>query len=245
MKRFSLALLLLAVAILPFFLVSTTAANDFTDLEFFAYDRTESDRCGGCHRNPGMPFVTQTWLNSGHANSFKGGNTYCAKCHSPLQGDPEATRGDNDPVAFEDWQAVTCGVCHPPHDLRDGDPENGEVGVIGIYLIGGDPAEVDSWKPVESANELCENCHSREGRHNRIEFQGFGTAMDQNGVECVDCHMAKVENYVAEDETERHAHDMSPTANFPDSCFDGCHDNKTAEWALKQIEKQKIHRKEK
>ena len=128
-------------------------------------------------------------------------------------------------------------------------------------IDGGDPAEVDSWQPVDSPNELCENCHSREGRHNRIEFQSFGKVMDKKGVECVDCHMAKVPNDCDTTQPrETHAHDMGVKGSVDAECLDGevvtvedkeqysclgCHDNKTKEWALKQIEKQKMHVKSK
>jgi hypothetical protein len=261
MKRFSLVLSLLAVAILPFFLVSTTAAHEFTGIEFFAFDRSESNSCAGCHFFPGnavMPFTVDTWLESDHANSYRGflGNTYCARCHSPFQADPLATHGENEDVPSEEWEAVTCGACHPPHDLRVewGTP-------IGIYDV-----DAGEWSPVnrEDVNDLCLHCHSGEEPHNEpVEFQGFGKVMyEKKGVRCIDCHMAKVPNTVVAEETWRHAHDMGVGGDVVEGPEDdgalliedkeqyscgtipgGCHDNKTKEWALKQLEKQKIHGK--
>jgi hypothetical protein len=207
-----------------------------------AYDRTEVEACGGCHFYPGsvvMQFTTGTWLESNHAFSNHGfnSNTYCAGCHSPFQADAAATRDDNDPVPLDEWEAVTCASCHPPHDLRVewGTP-------IGTYDV-----ETGDWSPVyeEEADELCRHCH-KGSRHAGIEFQAFGNVMSEHkGVRCIDCHMPKVQNTLDADRMTR-SHDFLVGANLPYSCgtnAGGCHANHKESWAAKQILKGKIHGK--
>lgn len=204
----------------------------------FAYDYSEAENCAACHIPPGahMAYVVDRWYESAHAQSYMSylGNTYCATCHSPFQADPSATHSANEAIPEEQWEAVTCAVCHPPHDLRVewGTP-------IALYDVAS-----DSYSPValEDANMLCEQCHTGE-RHSR-EFQGFGnTMMHKKGVRCIDCHMAKVPLPV-EGLPDRASHDFAVAPNLPYSCgtiVGGCHSNKKVEWAEKQINKGRIH----
>ncbi len=211
-----------------------------------AQDRTEADRCAGCHFYPGnvvMPFVVGEtdpatgWYLSEHANSYSdnNGNTYCAKCHSPFQADPDATHGSNDPVPSEYWEAVTCSSCHPPHDLRVawGTP-------IGNYDI-----QEGDWFPVYDANALCTYCHT--GARHEKDFQGYGDVMyHKKGVRCIDCHMAEVPNDLDPPDRYTRTHDFKVATNVPYSCGTvegGCHANHKEEWAIKQIHKEKMHGK--
>ena len=209
-----------------------------------AQDRTEADYCAAsCHFYPGsvvMPFTGDTWLMSDHAWSNHGynSNTYCAKCHSPFEADPAATYPTSQPVPPEEWQGVTCGVCHPPHDLREqwGTP-------IGNFDI-----ETQEWFPVyeENADDLCTHCHQGTRHGPEPEYQGFSTAMHKKDVSCMDCHLAKVPNPLDPGRMTR-SHTFHVTDNLPYSCGTvegGCHDNKTTAWALKQINKGKMHGKE-
>ena len=75
------------------------------------------------------------WEESAHGNTYdlgKGPNTYCSRCHSPSNWDPESTTGpppncvnckfptdeevrDAPTMAFveeEDWANITCENCH-------------------------------------------------------------------------------------------------------------------------------------
>jgi hypothetical protein len=202
-------------------------------------DTSEADDCAGCHFYPGtavMPAMVDQWEESNHANSNHGynANTYCAECHSPFQADPAATHSENEPVPIEEWQGVTCGACHPPHDLRVewGTP-------IGNYDI-----EAEDWIPryEEDANALCEYCHT--GSRHEKEFQGYGSIMDKKDVTCVDCHMAKAPTDPAYgDYTNRHSHTFEVDPEF--SCGldnEDCHDNHNLNWAEKQVQKG-IHEK--
>ncbi|NIN66002.1 MAG: hypothetical protein GTO63_15180, partial [Anaerolineae bacterium] len=77
------------------------------------------------------------WKTSEHALSLDDpghdDNAYCARCKSPFEWFDGATRDDI--VPEDEWQGITCGVCHPPKALRDElglshfalyDAENGE-----------------------------------------------------------------------------------------------------------------------
>ena len=110
------------------------------------------------------------WETSKHANTYdvgKGPNTYCSRCHSPQNWDPESTT-DRPPncvtckfptdeeirmattmefVAEEDWVSINCETCHMM--------ENGIVlpGNYWLNVVTGDH------EPVNIPNELCEKCH--------------------------------------------------------------------------------------
>ncbi len=226
--------------IVIFYLALTAAVGLVMASPGWAYDRTEANGCADCHSGAGaivMPFVVGKWLESNHADSYHGsnGNTYCAKCHSPFQANPLATHDDNMPVPLEEWEAVTCSACHPPHDLRVewGTP-------IGIYDVA-----TGEHSPVylDDANMLCEYCHT--DRHEK-DFQGYGQEMfEHKDVRCIDCHMAEIP---VDDEgvSYRAAHNFEVAANLPWSCgtyAGGCHESHTEEWAAKQIAKEKIHGK--
>ena len=212
-----------------------------------AHDRSEADACEGCHFYPGnviMQFYVPIWKTSYHGETFRGNNanTYCAQCHSPFEADPLAIEGDSDPVPFESWQDVTCGACHPPHDLRVewGTP-------IGLYDI-----NTGGWIPVypEQSNDLCStNCHA--GNKHLVDFKAVGKLMfEKKAVLCVDCHLPKVPNTEDPGRFTR-SHSLSVEANLPWSCgIEGensvnCHQGKTEHWAEKQINKMKIHGKNK
>lgn len=238
----------------------------------------EADGCADCHspRGAHMHWVVDTWYdsrNKGPDNwSSRKSNSYCAKCHSPFEGDPYATRQNRADVPQADWQAITCGSCHPPHDLRVmwDTP-------IGNYVVG-EPREVpnpdydpddddsdeyipneDAWIPRyegRGGNDLCAYCHNGSGHADLKEFQGYGKAMERQGVNCWDCHMPKVPNDAVDRLLRTHEFPPPEVLFMPVeeggmlmySCGTyegGCHSNKTELWALKQIQKEKIHTKEK
>jgi hypothetical protein len=206
-----------------------------------AYNYEEATACADCHFSSGahMPYVVDKWMQSKHAQSYGvyHGNTYCANCHAPFQADPNADHANNVPVPLDEWEAVTCGACHPPHDLRV------EFGTpIGIYDVA-----TGEYSPllVEDSNALCTNCHT--GWRHSQDSQGYGQVMfHKKEVRCIDCHMAKIP--VAEGLADRAAHDFNVAANLPYSCgtiTGGCHSNHKESWALKQIAKGRIHAEKK
>ena len=229
--------------ILTWCLALVAALAFFVGSPAWAYDRTEAENCGGCHFEPKMALVVEMWLESNHADSFHGfnGNTYCAECHAPMEADPLATDDDNDLVPFEEWQAVTCAACHPPHSLR----VLWETPIATYDITTGEysPLYVDEGE----ADLLCVHCHTGV-RHAGKDFQGFGKAMHKKDVDCIDCHMAKVPRDVEETEVQAYTHDFNVMQNLPWSCgtyVGGCHSNHSEVWALKQLQKGKIHGKDK
>ncbi|MBI5880363.1 MAG: hypothetical protein HZB53_22150 [Chloroflexi bacterium] len=140
----------------------------------------------------------EAWQGSPHANTYdegKGPNTYCARCHSPLNWDPAAVvdaapncvsckfafdpqlriAKGNPPVAKEAWKNIGCEVCHRV--------TNG--------VASGTPTWLDTrtgyHETVASSTDLCAKCHTDTAtiRHAR----DIGTQAHRTFA-CTDCHDA-------------------------------------------------------
>ncbi len=201
----------------------------------------------------------QGWMASKHAQSNYEStrNTFCARCHSPLESDQNATMTNNVPVSIGGittgvMEGVGCSVCHPSH--------NGGVALgrrLGIYNGAGINAPYPSthayypagasdrgncgnvspscagpvpYRPVAHGEEdlLCLSCHVQ--RHN--ESDPDWQQMYQAGVLCIDCHMAVTRDLPSG--LEVRAHDFKVAANLPFSCgVDGsiiqCHPGYSAD----------------
>lgn len=197
------------------------------------YNYTEANGCTSCHFSSGaggdhmLEAVGVTiasdnvtfslsgngWFAARHSTSNYGStqNTFCAKCHSPLQATPQATFNNGAlvntaPIANGAMQAVTCGSCHPPHNA---------VPRLGIYQFGGDPTKVTSYQLIQPNQEdlLCLNCHVN--RHN--ETNAAFTRMYDAGVQCVDCHMAPY-GLIVNSTVAKRFHDFKVADNLPYSC---------------------------
>jgi hypothetical protein len=166
--------------------------------------------CGACH-----PAIYEAWASSTHAHAWtdrqyqaeigKSGNRWlCLNCHTPLRaqqdlwpvglvdGDverPQLVRNVAFDAALRD-EGITCAVCH----VRDGR-------IVGPGLVGGPapphPVQADPTFLAETA--MCERCHQAVA-----EYPGKGFVCtfrtgeewragpyDDEGVGCVDCHMAR------------------------------------------------------
>jgi len=154
------------------------------------------------------------WYSAKHSMSNEGEtqNTYCARCHSPMQADPNAEFkfGSYKQIADGQFEAVTCAVCHPSHNSAV------ELGRrLGMYKLGMDRTKTEAYDVVHEGNEdvLCLNCHvTRHGEGN--------PAMDLMvvaGVRCIDCHMA-VYDKVPGTEVDKRFHDWKVGKNLPYSC---------------------------
>lgn len=193
--------------------------------------------CDGCHvpgLNPNVELAFETWVMSEHLNGVTFGPDFCKNCHQPFRADEPC--GEPDRV-----YGIECAVCHTPR----GDECDRELRVWDRSLCEYGP-------PIEhhDLDELCLTCHNQPDIIGHSAFdappQGFGKAMlVQQGVQCVDCHMPIVpfvDRFGIE--TEGRTHNWKVAENLPYSCGTmdgGCHANKTDEWALKQIAKNKIH----
>ncbi|UCF08614.1 MAG: hypothetical protein JSW28_02685 [Thermoplasmata archaeon] len=240
LKRTSGIVVLLLMAIAVVALLSTTTVSQTTE----TYDWHTPEECAECHYGDGahlMPAVVGDWEESEHALSYDdgdGANDYCARCKSPLEFNPDSGYGNNNPIPPEEWQGITCNVCHTPR--IDGHRE------LGNYIPGsGNPEDAETWEDVEAMyvfveheNELCEYCHEGS-RHESVFLPGIGRNMYKKGVTCVDCHMPDVttENFR---DRKSHTWEIYPE----ESCGinrEDCHPNKDGDWAQKQIDKENIH----
>ncbi|MBU8913606.1 MAG: hypothetical protein KOO61_06240 [Spirochaetales bacterium] len=112
--------------------------------------------------------VEVLWSDSSHNNVWnqrEGTNTYCARCHSPGNWDPDAMRGGpvpgscfnchlgpslrtnalgNEAIAEEDFEGINCSTCH----------EEGHGSDIAIWNNA-----TEGYDAVATSDELCGKCH--------------------------------------------------------------------------------------
>lgn len=138
------------------------------------------------------------WQASPHGNTYdlgKGPNTFCSRCHSPLNWDP-AAKPDAPPncvsckfetdatvriaksnplVSQADWKNIGCEVCHRM--------ENGTVNAALAWYN----QATKQYEPVVNATALCEKCHTDTDvlRHRR----DLGKSAHTN-FQCAQCHDA-------------------------------------------------------
>tara|TARA_R110001583_G_scaffold76844_1_gene209866 strand:- start:546 stop:2756 length:2211 start_codon:yes stop_codon:yes gene_type:complete len=92
-------------------------------------------------------------------------------------------------------------------------------------------------KIKEEGNGLCLQCHGAEVYNVKKHHQHNN---DSTGAQCVNCHMPET-TYMGVDDRRDHSFkiprpDLSQTFNTPNACVQ-CHDNKSNEWASKNLEK--------
>ena len=149
-----------------------------------------NDGDSGCHGPDGHDKYT-SWKASMHSNQdqldketaggeLHGVNSYCARCKSPSQYDPDTTFADAEEFTASEWHGIGCGDCHDSHS---------------------DEFEHQLRTTVE---EACTVCHTNEKtepvpgdapNHSQKEafdgHLGIGVSGQKGmaGVTCVDCHM--------------------------------------------------------
>jgi hypothetical protein len=118
---------------------------------------------------PDQSMYLAAWMEGPHDtyDVGHGPNTWCARCHSPQNWDPEAIVGPppacitckfptdeeiriapgNDLVSEEDWVSISCNQCHEVD-------ENGTAGKV-AWL---NPISMQ-YQEVNTTTELCEKCH--------------------------------------------------------------------------------------
>jgi hypothetical protein len=197
------------------------------------YNYTESNGCTSCHFTTGpstdhmleaigvkidstntiFSFTGSGWRASQHSISNYGAtqNTFCAKCHSPLEATPQATFNNGylqntALIAYGTVEGVTCGSCHPPHNA---------VPRLGIYQYGLPSSLVTSYQLIQPADEdlLCLNCHVERHNETNVAFE----RMYNDGVRCTDCHMAPY-GLIVNSTVYKKFHDFKVSTNLPYSC---------------------------
>lgn len=201
------------------------------------YNYAESDSCTRCHFSRGaggdhmneavgimyddakkeFKFTGGGWRASAHAvaNYSSTQNTFCAKCHSPIQAKPEAKFKKGlfrftEQIADGKVEGVTCAVCHPSHTSAVVLGRR-----LGVYKWGMDKSKPEAYDVVHHGqeDELCLNCHiDRHDEDNPAMFSMYAA-----GVKCMDCHMA-VYGHVVNSEVEKRFHDFKVAKNLPYSC---------------------------
>jgi hypothetical protein len=229
-KKFFLSL----IFILAGFTLVTQAANPTpAPLNPPTYNYSEANGCTSCHFSSGaagdhmleavgvkidstntvFSFTGNGWFASRHAQSNHGStqNTFCAKCHSPLEATPQAgfSNGfltNTDLIQDGKMEGVTCASCHPGH---------GVTPRVGIYKYGQDKSKLTSYQLLQEGqfDLLCLNCHV--ARHNE-DSPAFKRMYDA-GVQCYDCHMAPYGTIVNSTVNKRF-HDFKVAQNLPFSC---------------------------
>ena len=207
------------------------------------YDYGMPNSCTQCHFEDGYDFTadvlgvtwnakTQSWqrtgigwLDSRHAQSEYGetNNTFCAKCHSPLQASATSSFNNGNvqagPIPDGSFAAVNCRVCHLDHEavnsvLAAQDPTAN--GTIAVYLWKGvdNPASYQAIAPGQE-DTLCLNCHEVSPHTGLSVFE----AMESEGVRCLDCHMAPYQFAAPPlSSLAERRHDWKVAENEPYSC---------------------------
>lgn len=181
--------------------------------------------------------IMAAWEQSPHGNTYdlgKGPNTYCSRCHSPQNWDPEATvdRAPNcvtckfatdaelriattmDFVEEEDWVGITCETCHR---VEDGVIQEG---IAWLSPLTGEYME------VSTPNEICTNCH--------LTSQGVSTTGGRGVEHEIYLGGSAHKNWAGQLSNERKPEYCSdchdPHTQQPMGCID-CHEINAAEHA--------------
>ena len=194
-------------------------------VEESCYDDGDS----GCHGPDGHDKYT-VWKASMHSNQDQldtevgggdahGLNSYCARCKSPSQYDPDATSSSTaEEFTAAEWHGIGCADCHDPHS----DEFEHQL-----------RTEVEDACTVCHTNEKTEPVPGDEPHHSQKEafdgVLGIGVSGQKGmaGVTCVDCHMWQSpevhHGYYMDDGIggieHRESHDFEPKA---EACAD-CH----------------------
>jgi hypothetical protein len=227
------------------------------------YNYSEPNGCTACHftygakgdhmlEAVGVKFDDQTkvfsftgngWFASQHSRSNYGTtqNTFCAKCHSPLQAKAESTYENGifrktAQIPDGKVEGVVCATCHP---------SSASAKILGrrlgLYRFGMDKSTPEAYRVIKHGEEdkLCMNCHKQRHDNNNPAFR----AMYEIGVRCMDCHLApygKTNN--GQGNVQRRFHDFKVAKNLPFSCgLNGsesgfaCHSEFSKESTLKLI----------
>lgn len=123
-----------------------------------------------------LPEEQELWKQSLHANTYNlenASNTYCARCHSPLNWDPASSSGAQQVVSKSEWKSIPCTVCHEQNG-------NNISGTVSFWDQG-----TKQYEQVKSSSDLCIQCHTDEENHNALIKMGTGAHMN---FDCVTCH---------------------------------------------------------
>lgn len=115
---------------------------------------------------------------------------------------------------------VTCSSCHDPHGTAN---------------------NADLLKPATTICLTCHGANSLNGPHTATIEQHTHHQAGSTGSECVNCHMPKIEQTIANVNVRSHTFKFIPPSmtdkfNIPNPCTT-CHTNKTTKWAAEELKK--------
>ncbi|MDH3943520.1 MAG: cytochrome c3 family protein [Anaerolineae bacterium] len=120
---------------------------------------------------PDQSAMIADWESGAHGNTYdlgKGPNTYCSRCHSPQNWDPESKPGPPptcitckfptddevritpfmDFVEEADWVGITCATCH---QVDENEIASEQLAWLNVFT--------GKYEEVNTPNELCTKCH--------------------------------------------------------------------------------------
>ena len=209
---------------------------------------------------PDQSGVTAAWEGSMHNiyDLYYGPNTWCARCHSPQNWDPEAVPGKapncfsckfpadaeprvavgNDLIPQEEWVGIPCETCH----MVD------ENGIASEEIAWLNPISME-YVEVNTTTELCEKCHVTTTNNlfgsavvhqvyfgsAHLNYAGFvnETPPPQYCTDCHDPHSLVAKQCVDCHEIDEASHSKGMYAEMKDvvTCM-ACHDA-SPDWSLK------------
>jgi hypothetical protein len=258
------------IIVLVAFLIFSFGSSQFAQnnptpsaLNVPGYDYSEPNGCTSCHfvygakgdhmlEAVGVKFDDKTklfsftgngWFASQHSRSNYGTtqNTYCAKCHSPLQAKIESTYSNGvfrktEQIPEGKVEGVVCASCHPTSASAKILGRR-----VGIYQFEKDRSKPEAYKVIKEGEEdkLCLNCHMQRHDTNNIAFK----AMYNIGVRCMDCHLAPYgKTNDGQGIVDKRFHNFKVAVNLPFSCGArgaipgfACHSEFSVESTLKII----------
>ena len=181
---------------------------------------------------PDQSMYMTAWQEGPHStyDLGHGPNTWCARCHSPQNWDPEAIVGPppdcitckfptdeevriapgNDLVLEEDWKAIGCEQCHKVD-------ENGIAGEV-AWL---NPIKME-YMEVATTTELCEKCHVT------TTGNAFGSGVDHKITLGGSAHL-NYGGFIGDEAPPQYCTDChDPHSGERTSC-EGCHDTASSE----------------
>lgn len=180
---------------------------------------------------PDQTEIQAAWESSPHNtyDLYHGPNTWCARCHSPQNWDPEATIGKppncfsckfptddevrvadgNDLIPEEEWKAVNCETCHIMED--------GIATEVAFYDPRSDDPVEFVYEEVADNTELCEKCHVT------TTGNSFGSAVDHKITLGGSAHLNYV-GFLGDNPPPTYCTDChDPHSTEPKDCLD-CHE---------------------
>jgi hypothetical protein len=145
--------------------------------------------------------ATIEWSQSAHADTYDdgmGANATCARCKSPMNWDPTGLQAQEQaldcsackrltgsprpdlsggvPVFPDQWQNITCAICHQP------------VGDSFSVAISFWNNETKQYETIPNPTALCAECH--EGQHGFYVIEEQDASEAHKGWACTRCHGA-------------------------------------------------------